>query len=192
MKIGLYFGSFNPVHIGHVAIAQYMVEYTNMEELWFVVSPQNPLKERKNLLDDYQRLEMVVRAIEPYSNMRASSVEFNMPKPSYTINTLAYLHDKYPQHEFVLIMGGDNIASLTKWKNYEYLLQEYNIYVYSRPNIEIPKEFLNHPSITYVIAPLMELSSSFIRKSIKEGKNIRAFMPESAWQYLDEMNFYKK
>lgn len=192
MEIGLYFGSFNPIHVGHLVIANYLLDFSPIEELWFVISPQNPLKEKSSLLDDYQRLRMVELAIEDIPHLRASSIEFSLPQPSYTVNTLAHLADKYPQHTFSLIMGGDNIQSFTKWKNYQRILENYHIYVYQRPNYEIPQEFRNHEHITIVNAPLMEISSSFIRQCIAEGKNVQGYMPTAAWKYLDEMNFYKK
>jgi nicotinate-nucleotide adenylyltransferase len=191
MKIGLYFGSFNPVHIGHLIIAGYMVEFTDIEQIWFVVSPQNPLKKKQSLLDDYQRLEILNRAIKDSDKFRVSNIEFNLPKPSYTIDTLAYLFDKYPNYSFILIMGSDNLQSLDKWKNYEQILHYYKIYVYPRPGFDGGK-FKNHPSVTFVPAPVMEISSSFIRESIKEGKDLRFFIPEQAYQYVREMNFFKK
>ena len=191
MEIGLYFGSFNPIHIGHVAIANYILETTAIDELWFVISPQNPLKEKTTLLDDYQRLRMVELAIDNFPHLRASSVEFSLPQPSYTIQTLAHLYDKYPHHTFSLIMGGDNIQSLHKWKNYQRIVENYKIYVYPRPGFIMPQEFEGNSNIEIVNAPLMELSSSMIREWIKQGRNVQGFMPSSAWQYLDEMNFYK-
>ena len=192
MKIGLYFGSFNPIHIGHLAIANYIIEFTNLQELWFVISPQNPVKSKESLLDNYQRYYMVSQAIDAYPKMRASNIEFSLPQPSYTINTLVHLHEQYPEHTFSLIMGGDNLENFDKWKNYDEIISNYHIYVYNRPNDTIPDTYLEHPSITYLQAPQMEISSSFIRQCIKERKNVRAFMPEAAWKYLDEMNFYKK
>jgi nicotinate-nucleotide adenylyltransferase len=191
MKVGLFFGSFNPVHIGHMAIAQYMVEFTDIDELWFVVSPHNPLKQKASLLNDYDRYEMISRAIEPYEHMQVSSVEFSLPKPSYTVVTLAHLLENFPSYEFVLIMGGDNLCGLSKWRNYTYILENFQIVVYSRPQFDVPDEFANHSAISYFQAPLMEISSSFIRQSIKENKNMKAFMPHQAWEYLDKMNFYK-
>ncbi len=191
MKVGLFFGSFNPIHIGHLAIANYMVEFTNLDELWFVITPQNPAKQKLTLLADSQRYYMVELAIEPFTKMKASRIEFTLPQPSYTIHTLIHLHELYPQHSFALIMGSDNLQTFNSWKNYKEILDSYSIYVYNRPNTQIPDEFKYHPAIEYVEAPLMEISSSFIRQSIKQGKNIRGFMPESAWKYLDEMNFYK-
>ncbi|MDR2962052.1 MAG: nicotinate-nucleotide adenylyltransferase [Bacteroidales bacterium] len=194
MQVGLFFGSFNPIHIGHLAIANYMVEFTEIEQLWFVISPHNPLKEKKSLLDNYQRYEMVCRAIEHFPNMQASTIEFSLPQPSYTIHALAHLEEKYPQHTFSLIMGADNVVHLHAWKHSEHILENYHIYVYNRPEISqthIPETYKNHTHIHFVDAPLMEISSSFIRRGIAEKKNIRAFMPDAAWQYLDEMNFYK-
>lgn len=192
MKIGLYFGSFNPIHIGHLAIANYMLEFSDMEQLWFVVTPQNPFKEKKTLLPDYQRYEIIYRAIEDYDNMRVSNIEFDLPQPSYTIDTLTYISEKYPEHRFALIMGADNLQHLHKWKNADIILRDYYIYVYPRPNIEIGEKMRTHPSITVVDAPLMEISASFIRNAVKDGKTVKAFLPEKAWQYIDEMNFYRK
>jgi len=192
MKIGLYFGSFNPIHIGHLAIANYIVEFSDIDELWFIISPQNPEKNKTSLLQDYHRYQMVCAAIEEFPKMKASKIEFTLPKPSFTINTLLHLDEYYPQHTFTLIMGGDNLQTFNKWKKYETILSNYKILVYNRPHCIIPDEFKNHPSISYLDAPLMEISSSFIRESIHNKKNIRAFMPEAAWKYLDEMNFYKK
>lgn len=191
MKIGLYFGSFNPIHIGHLAIANYLVEFSDIEQLWFMVSPQNPLKQQATLLADHHRYEMVYRAIEEYPSFRASNFEFSLPKPSYTINTLTHLQEKYPMHEFVLIMGSDSLETLHKWKNYELLLEKYNVLVYPRPHY-IKSEFENHPHVSILEAPIMEISASFIRNSIKLGKNIKAFLPPKVWEYIDEMNFYRK
>jgi nicotinate-nucleotide adenylyltransferase len=188
---GLYFGSFNPIHIGHLAIANYFLEFADLKELWFIVSPQNPLKQKISLLPDYQRLELVNRALRDYPRFRASGIEFNLPKPSYTIDTLAYLNDKYPEKQFALIIGEDNLTSFHKWKNHKLILENNNILVYPRPNCKKTK-FHNHKNVTVVDAPLMEISSSFIRNAIKQDKDIRFFMPEEVWQYIDEMHFYKK
>lgn len=190
MKIGLYFGSFNPIHIGHLAIANYMVEFSDMEQLWFVVSPQNPFKSQKGLLPDYHRYEITNRAIEDFDYFRVSNIEFSLPKPSYTIDTLTHIKEKNPDHEFSLIMGADNLQSLPKWKNYEFLLKEYTIFVYPRPGLNA-SELINHKSVRVVDAPIMEISASFIRRAIHEGKNIKAFVPAKAWEYINEMNFYK-
>jgi len=192
LKIGLYFGSYNPIHIGHLAIANYLVEYTDINQLWFVVSPQNPFKIKENLLDDYQRLEMVTRAIEDDNRLRVSNIEFNLPKPSYTIDTLAYLSERFPNHQFSIIMGADNLESFHKWKNHDVILENYGIMVYPRPGFDT-SALPAHKNISILEnVPLMEVSSSFIRKAIKEGKNVRHFMPHKSWEYLDEMNFYKK
>jgi len=190
-KIGLYFGSFNPIHIGHMAIANYMVEFTDIEQLWFVVSPQNPLKQKSSLLADYHRLELVNHAIRDTCLFQSSNIEFQMPKPSYTIDTLIYLTEKYPDKEFVLLMGSDNLPSLHKWKNFEELVEKFKIYVYPRPGFAGPEE-INGKKLKIVEAPHMEISSSFIRKSIKAGKNVDFFMPERVANYLSEMHFYEK
>lgn len=192
MEIGLYFGSFNPIHIGHLAIANYMLEFSPIDELWFVISPQNPDKEKASLLNDYQRLHMVDLAIEDFPRLRTSSIEFTLPQPSYTINTLTHLEEKYPEHKFSLIMGGDNLQNFDRWKNAQKILEGYSLYVYPRPNCEISENYMNHPHVKIVNAPRMEISSSFIRKCRQEGKSVQGFMPAAAWKYLDEMNFYKK
>lgn len=191
MKVGLFFGSFNPVHIGHMALANYLLEFTDLERIWFVVSPHNPLKEKKTLLADHHRLELVRLAIGDHSKMKASNIEFKLPQPSYTTNTLAHLSEKYPQHAFSLIMGSDNLESLHKWKNYEVILQHYSILVYPRPGHDGGK-FKAHPSVKMTEAPLMEISSTFLREGIRNKKDLRFFFPEATWNYLREMNFYKK
>ena len=192
LKIGLYFGSYNPIHIGHLAIANYMVEFTDIDQLWFVVSPQNPFKKKENLLADYHRFELVNRAIENDDRFRASNIEFNLPKPSYTIDTLTYLHERYPDYSFVILMGSDNLDSFPKWKNFEMIVENYGVIVYPRPGFDLSK-IPDHKTITVAEnAPVMEISSSFIRNSIHEGKDIRYFMPQKSWEYLDEMNFYRK
>lgn len=192
MKIGLYFGTFNPIHVGHLTIANHMAEYSDLDQVWFVVTPHSPFKKKSSLLDNHHRYQMVDRAVEDYPNLRASDIEFNLPQPNYTINTLVYLEEKYPDYEFALIMGEDNLKSFHKWKNYEGILERHHIYVYPRIS-EGQREthFDNHPKIHKVDAPIMELSSTFIRNAIKEGKNIRPMLPEHVWSYLDEMNFYK-
>lgn len=191
MKIGLYFGSFNPVHIGHMAIAGFMTEFTDLQQVWLVVSPHNPLKPAGSLLQDYHRYHLVELAIGDYRRLKASKVEFDLPRPSYTVVTLAYLGEKYPEHEFSLIMGSDNLESLRKWKDYELILERHNIYVYPRPGHE-GGEFRSHPHVQWTEAPQMEVSSSFIRKSLREGRDVRFLLPESVWNYVDEMNFYRK
>lgn len=190
-KTGLYFGSFNPIHNGHMMIANYMVEYTDLKEVWFIISPHNPLKEKTTLLADYHRLAMVNIAVEDDARFRASNIEFHLPQPSFTITTLTYLQEKYPQKEFILIAGSDNLPSFHKWKNYQQLLDLYEFYIYPRPRKE-PSIFDRHPHIHYTEAPLIEISSSFIRKGIAERKNLRQFMPTKVWEYIREMHFYEE
>ena len=192
MKIGLYFGTFNPIHVGHLTIANHLAEHTDLDQVWFVVTPHSPFKKKSSLLDDHQRLEMVYQATKDYDKLKESSIEFNLPQPNYTVNTLAHLEEKYPDNEYALIMGEDNLKSFHKWKNYEVILSHHKVYVYPRISEGIiESRFEDHPSITRVKAPIMELSSTFIRKSIKDGKNVRPMLPEAVWKYLDEMNFYK-
>jgi len=190
-KVGLYFGSFNPVHIGHMAVANYMFEYSDMDELWFVISPQNPFKEQKSLLADHHRYALVYQAIEDFPKFRACNVEFSMPKPSYTVDTIARLKEQHPNYSFGLIMGSDNIINFHKWKNYEQILDDCQLYVYPRSGYE-GGEMLKHPKVSVVEAPVMEISSSFIRKAVSEGKNVRAFLPNGVWNYIEEMHFYEK
>ncbi|QXP60424.1 nicotinate (nicotinamide) nucleotide adenylyltransferase [Olleya sp. HaHaR_3_96] len=192
MKIGLYFGSFNPIHIGHLIIANQMVENSDLDQIWFVVTPHNPFKKKSSLLDNYQRLEMVYLATKDYDTLKESDIEFNLPQPNYTVNTLAYLTEKYPDKDFSLIMGEDNLKSFHKWKNYQVILDNHHIYVYPRISTgTIETQFDNHPKIHHVEAPIMEISSTLIRNSIKAGKNIKPLLPEHVWAYLDEMNFYR-
>ncbi|HPT13144.1 MAG TPA: nicotinate (nicotinamide) nucleotide adenylyltransferase [Bacteroidales bacterium] len=189
-KTGLFFGSFNPVHLGHLMIANYMYEYSDIEELWFVVSPHNPLKERASLLSDHHRLEMVNLAIGDDLRFRSSDIEFRLAKPSYTIDTLTYLQEKFPGREFILISGTDIFPTFHKWKNWEALLQFYKLYVYPRPGSQ-DHELTRHPSIKMFDAPQVEISSSFIRQAISEGRNVSHFVPEKVWKYLKEMHFYE-
>jgi nicotinate-nucleotide adenylyltransferase len=191
MKIGLFFGSFNPIHIGHLAIANYMLEFTELEKIWFVVTPHNPLKKKETLLPDIQRLRMVREAIGDFSKFRASDIEFKLPQPSYTINTLAYLEEKFPEDEFALIMGTDNLGTLDKWKNYEQILDHYKIYTYPRPGSDGGK-FADHKNVTITKAPMMDISSTMIREAIKNKKDIRFLLPEAVWNYISEMHFYEK
>ena len=192
MKVGLYFGSFNPIHIGHLVIANHIAEYSDLDQVWFVVTPHNPFKKKNTLLDNYQRLEMVYRATKDYSKLKPSDIEFNLPQPNYTINTLTYLKEKHPGYEFSLIMGEDNLKSFHKWKNYELILENNHIYVYPRVSEnKIDTQFNGHKKIHNIDAPIMQLSSTFIRKAIKAGKNVKPMLPEFVWEYLDEMNFYK-
>jgi nicotinate-nucleotide adenylyltransferase len=192
MKIGLFFGTFNPIHVGHLSIANYIVEHSDLNEVWLVVTPLSPFKKKSSLLDNHQRLEMVYRATEDYPKLRPSDIEFNLPEPHFTIHTLVYLQEKFPQHSFALIMGEDNLSSFHKWKNYEQILEEHDIYVYPRINTKPPKEeFIDHPRIVKVNAPIIGISSTLIRNDLKDGKNIRPMLPHKVWEYLDEMNFYR-
>lgn len=194
-KVGLFFGSFNPIHVGHLVIANVMLENTDMGEVWFVVSPHNPLKERTTLLADHHRLQMVKIAIDDNYGFRACDEEFILPKPSYTVITLTHLSEKYPNKEFALIMGADNLCSFHKWRNYEYIMSNYKIYVYPRPKSGMENtELENLPSkgIEMINAPMMDISSSYIRNAIKEGKSIKYIVSEPVLRYIEEMNFYKK
>ena len=187
---GLFFGTFNPIHIGHLAIANYMLEHTEIEELWFVVTPQSPFKEKQTVFDDRRRLEMVKLAIENHQNYQVCDIEFNMPKPSYTIDTILNLTDKHKNRKFALIMGADNILNLHKWKNYEQLLNLCPVYVYPRigystANIKVSGDF------RFVNSPIIEISSSYIRKSIAENKDICFFVPEKVYQYIVNAGLYK-
>lgn len=192
-RIGLYFGTFNPIHIGHMVIANHMVEFSNLDEVWFVVTPQSPFKAKKSLLDNHHRYQMVSEATKDFQKLKPSKIEFNLPQPNYTVNTLAHLHEKYgTEYYFCLIMGEDNLKNFHKWKNYEVILENHEIYVYPRISEEQKERLFNrHPKIHLVRAPIMEISSTFIRNNHKEGKNIRPMLPDKVWVYLDEMNFYR-
>lgn len=191
-KVGLFFGTFNPVHIGHLIIANHIAEFSELEEVWLVVTPHNPFKKKSSLLENHHRLEMVYKACEGYENLKPSDIEFGLPQPNYTVTTLAHLQEKYPTNEFCPIMGEDNLKSFHKWKNYEVILENHQIYVYPRIATGKPQEeFLDHPKITQVAAPVMEISSTFIRQAIKEGKNIKPMLPAAVWDYIKLMNFYR-
>lgn len=202
-KIGLFFGSYNPVHVGHLILANYMADQTDLSEVWLVVSPHNPLKEKANLLDDHHRLSMVRIAVEDNVKLKASDIEFSLPKPSYTVFTLQNLKEKYPETEFVLIMGEDNLRTLHKWKNFEYILENHKIYVYPRVltvqevasgeiDLTPAEEVDGHQNVEFFAnAPLMKVSSSYIRKAIKSRHDVRYLLTDKVYQYLDEMNFYK-
>jgi nicotinate-nucleotide adenylyltransferase len=191
MKTGLFFGSFNPIHIGHMALANYMLEYTDLESIWFVVSPQNPFKQKSTLLDEHQRLHLVNLAIGDNNRLKTTNIEFGLPIPSYTVNTLAHLREKYPKHDFALIIGADNLDNFPKWKNYEVILKYHQLYVYPRPGFDggILK---THPQVKFTEAPLIELSSTTIRNAIKDKKDVRYFVPAEVWNYIKEMHFYEK
>ena len=199
-QIGLFFGSFNPVHVGHLVLANHFANYTGLDEVWFVVSPHNPHKIKASLLNEIHRLAMVKEAIDDNPKLKASNIEFKLPKPSYTIDTLAYLKEKHPNYQFALIMGEDNLRSFHKWKNYEVILEKYPIFIYPRvytaqeleANVKVSDNDLSeHPSVQFVDAPLMKISSSHIRNAVKSGKDIRYLVTEPVYKYLDEMNFYK-
>lgn len=192
MKIGLYFGTFNPIHTGHLIIANHMAEHSSLDQVWLVVTPHNPFKKKSTLLDDHHRLQMVFLATEDYPKLKPSDIEFKLPQPNYTTNTLAYLQEKYPAYEFSLIMGEDNLNSLHKWKNHEVIINNHDIYVY--PRIDNSGEIvqINTSSIHRIDAPIVEISSTFVRDMIKARKNIRPLLPEKVWQYIDHNLFYKK
>lgn len=193
MKVGLYFGTFNPIHVGHLIIANHMAEFSDLDQIWLVVTPHNPLKKKSSLLDDYKRLEMVHLAVSEYPKLRPSDIEFKLPQPNYTVNTLAYLQEKFPAYDFALIMGEDNLNSLHKWKNYEVILENHDIYVY--PRVYENKEdsaFIDHPRVKIVDAPVVEISSTFIRESIASGKNIRPMLPSEVFNFVDLNNIYKR
>ena len=196
-KVGLYFGSFNPIHIGHTAIAGYMTEYAGLDQVWFVVSPHNPLKKKETLLTDHQRLHMANLAIGDNARLVASDIEFKLPVPSYTIDTLTYLNEKHPKNEFVLVMGEDNLFSLHKWKNVNDLISKYSIFVYPRHDSAKPvspllDQILLTADIHKVKAPLMDISGSFIRDGIKKGKDMSYFLSPAVWKYITEMHFYER
>lgn len=190
MQVGLFFGSFNPIHVGHMVLANYMASFTDLEQIWFVVSPHNPLKKKESLLDQYQRLHMVNLAIGDNPKLKSSNVEFKLPQPSYTINTLEYLKEKYPKKRFSVIIGEDNLNSFKKWKNYEEILNSYKLYVYPRPNVK-SCDLHHHKNVIITKAPIIDISSTFIRQALKEKKNVSCFMPLLSYQYLEEMHFYK-
>jgi len=190
-KTGLFFGSFNPIHIGHLIIAEYCIEHSDLCEIWFVISPCNPLKNKTSLLAEHHRLYMATLAIENDFRFRVCDIEFKLPYPSYTATTLMRLSEKYPDKEFVLIMGADNMENIKKWRNWEYIIENYKIMVYPRPGFE-QQNMEQYPHVTLINAPIMELSATKIRSNIKAGQQVRYMLPEVVAQYIDEMNFYKK
>jgi nicotinate-nucleotide adenylyltransferase len=190
-KTGLFFGSFNPIHIGHLALANYMLSFAGIDELWFVVTPLNPLKKKSSLLADHHRLEMVQLAIQNADRMKASNIEFKLPQPNYTINTLTHLKEKFPEHTFFPIIGSDNLETFHKWKNHEQILKQYQILVYPRFGFDA-NEWKENKKVKWTEAPKIEISSTFIRNAIKKKKDVRFFLPEAVWNYIDKMNFYRK
>jgi nicotinate-nucleotide adenylyltransferase len=190
MKIGLYFGSFNPIHVGHLIIANFMAYNTGLEQVWLVVSPQNPLKSGGSLLNEYDRLYLVQMAIENEPRLKVSNIEFSLPNPSFTIDTMTYLEEKYPEHEFSIIMGSDSLENLPRWKNYEQLLARFPVFVYIRPGHEAKK--YPDSQITICEAPLLDISSSRIRKMIKAGKSVRFMIPERVYEYMLSNRYYQQ
>lgn len=190
MKIGLFFGSFNPIHIGHLIIANYMATQTDLDRVWLVVSPQNPLKLKKSLARDHDRLHLVRLGIGDNPLLEASNIEFSLPKPSYTVDTLAYLREKHPDREFALIMGADNLATLHLWKNYETLLEQNDIYVYNRPQTDLGPH-AQHPRVRLCPAPMLDISATYIRECLRTGKSVRYLVPDAVFEYLESGNLYR-
>ena len=193
MNIGLYFGTFNPIHTGHLIIANHIAEYSGLDQVWLVVTPHNPHKKKSTLLDDHHRLQMAHLATDGFDKIKPTDIEFRLPQPNYTVHTLVHLQEKFPNHQFSLIMGEDNLNSLHKWKNFEAILQNHDIYVYPRLHPEaINPQLTSHARIHRVDAPVIEISSTFIRNSIKEGKNVKPLLPARVWEYVEHNLFYKK
>ncbi len=190
-KTGLFFGTFNPVHIGHIIIANHFAEHSDLDEIWLVVTPHNPFKKKSSLLPDHHRLEMVYRATKDFEKIKPSDIEFKLPQPNYTVNTLAYLQEKYPNREFCLIMGEDNLKGLHKWKNYELILKHHAVYVYPRITPSVQTVQVSLDRIFKVDAPIIEISATAVRKDIKEGRNVTPLLHHEVWKYIDEMNFYR-
>jgi len=191
MKIGLFFGSFNPVHVGHMIIANHMVQYSDLDQVWMVVSPHNPLKNKASLAKDSDRYHLVELAIGDNTKLKVSNVEFSLPLPSYTVDTLTFLREKYPGKTFALIMGGDNLESIEKWKNYQYILENYDIYLYQRPGYN-PDKYSNMSRVKSIDAPLLNISSTFIRQAIQKGKSVRYLVPDAVSDYLESSVLYRK
>lgn len=190
MKIGLFFGSFNPIHTGHLIIANYMATQTDLDRVWLVVSPQNPFKHKKTLARDHDRLHLTRLGIGDNPRVEASNIEFTLPKPSYTVDTLAFLKERYPEREFALLMGGDNLASLHLWKNYELLLEHYDIYVYKRPGADLGA-LATHPRVKICEAPMLDISATYIRECIRNGKSVRYLVPDAVFEYLEGSTLYR-
>ena len=189
-KTGLFFGSFNPVHVGHMIIANFMAQHTDLDQVWMVVSPHNPLKKQSSLAKDYDRLHLVNVAIGENPLLQSSNIEFSLPKPSYTIDTLTYLTEKFPEREFVLIMGGDNLNTLHKWKNYELLINNHEIYVYQRPDYDLG-DLKDHSNIKIFEAPQMNISSSYIRRELKAGRSIQYLVPDEVFRSIEQSGMYQ-
>lgn len=193
MNVGLYFGTFNPIHVGHLIIANHMVENSDLDEVWLVVTPHNPFKNKRTLLDNHHRFELAMLATEKYPKIKPTNIEFDLPQPNYTVHTLVHIAEKYPQHKFSLIMGEDNLKSFHKWKNYATILEHHAIFVYPRISEgKTATRFDEHPKIQTIESPIIQISSTHIRKGIKAGKNIEPMLPEAVWKYIDYMNFYRK
>lgn len=192
MKVGLYFGTFNPIHIGHLIIANHLAEYSDLEQVWLVVTPHNPLKKKSSLLDDYNRLHMVRLAIQDYPKLQASDIEFKLPQPNYTVDTLAYLQERHPGKAFSLIMGDDNLYSFHKWKNHEHILQNHDIYVYPRMADDRTIHVSQTGRVHRIDAPMVEISSTFIREAIKTNKNVMPLLSKEVWEFIDRSAFYRK
>ncbi|MEO5650060.1 MAG: nicotinate (nicotinamide) nucleotide adenylyltransferase [Ginsengibacter sp.] len=189
MKIGLYFGSFNPIHTGHLIIANHLTNYTSLNQVWLVVSPQNPLKKSNSLLNENHRKYLIDLAIEGEKKLRSSNIEFKLPRPSYTIDTLTYLSDTYPQHQFSVIMGSDAFSNIKKWKNYEVLLKSYPVYIYERPGFKVKQEMINE-NIHVLDAPLLQISSTHIREMIRQKKSIRYLVPDIVKEEIEQQQYY--
>ena len=190
MKVGLFFGSFNPIHTGHLIIAGIMVETTDIDKVWFVVSTQNPLKRSKSLLHEFDRLDMVRAAIYDNYNLEVSDVEFRMPKPSYTIDTMTYLAEKHPDKRFVLIIGEDNLKTFPKWKNHNIIIENFEVYVYPRPK-SVDSDLKTHPKVRMVEAPMIDISATFIRKCIKQNRSVKYLVPDSVEAMIRSKKFYQ-
>jgi nicotinate-nucleotide adenylyltransferase len=191
MRVGLYFGSFNPIHHGHLVIANFILQHAHLDQVWFVVSPQNPLKRSATLLNEYHRLHLVRLAVERETQLKASDIEFKLPKPSYTVDTLAYLQEKYPKDEFSIIMGSDSFQNLPKWKNYQWLVRNYPIYVYRRPEHENLPSYPGARQVEIVDAPLLPISSTDIRNKLKEGQSVRYLLPDSVLEEIEKSGYYR-
>jgi len=189
VKVGLFFGSFNPIHVGHLIIAQTMADHTDLNEVWLIVSPQNPFKKNAGLLHEFDRYEMVSHSLYNCPKLKVSDVEFHLPRPSYTIDTLTHLSEKHPQHQFALILGEDNLKQFPNWKNYEKILENYELYVYPRPNAE-KTELINHPKVKSIPAPLLDISATYIRNAVKEGKSIRFLVTEQVENYITKKRLF--